>query len=63
MSGLDEPWAMKEAHLQELAGKVRETLTLDYKASEALARNKTDEISKDVSAFANSAGGGSLYMA
>jgi hypothetical protein len=61
MSGLDEPWAMKEAHLQELAGKVRETLTLDYKASEALARNKTDEISKDVSAFANSAGGVIIY--
>jgi len=40
---------------------VRETLTLDYKKSAALARDKAAEISKDVSAFANSAGGTIIY--
>jgi predicted HTH transcriptional regulator len=53
-----------EAYLLELI-KVgeQESLTLDYKASAALAKNdKTrQDLSKDVSAFANSAGGFLVY--
>jgi hypothetical protein len=43
--------------------KLSESLTLDYKASPALGRDdkKRDEICKDVSAFANSAGGQIIY--
>ncbi|WP_342644895.1 ATP-binding protein [Mucilaginibacter sp. CSA2-8R] len=43
--------------------KIEENLNLDYKAAGALQRNdlKTKEISKDVSAFANSAGGVIVY--
>src|ERR1700710_321372 len=42
---------------------VEESLNLDYKASPALAREskQTDELCKDVSAFANSAGGQLVY--
>jgi hypothetical protein len=42
---------------------VQESLTLDYKASDSLANNNKcrNEISKDVSAFANSAGGRIIY--
>ena len=41
----------------------QESLTLDYKASAALAKNdrEKNDLSKDVSAFANSAGGILLY--
>ena len=48
------------ADLQELiADQVQESLTLDYKASTALVKTEAyrAELSKDVSAFANSAGG------
>lgn len=49
--------------LAMVANEVQESLELDYKRSDALA--KTDkaknEISKDVSAFANSAGGRIIY--
>jgi len=43
--------------------KIEENLNLDYKASESLQRNdkKANEISKDVSAFANSDGGIIIY--
>jgi predicted HTH transcriptional regulator len=43
--------------------KVQESLTLDYKKSDALGKadRKKIELSKDVSAFANSAGGVILY--
>ena len=43
--------------------KLQESITLDYKASDSLQNNdpKKDEISKDVSAFANSAGGVIIY--
>jgi predicted HTH transcriptional regulator len=43
--------------------QVQESLTLDYKKSDALAKTegKKNELSKDVSAFANSAGGVILY--
>jgi predicted HTH transcriptional regulator len=39
--------------------EVKESLTLDYKRSDALAKEdrKRDELCKDVTAFANSAGG------
>jgi predicted HTH transcriptional regulator len=40
--------------------KISESLTLDYKRSDALAGPKKD-IAKDVSAFANSAGGRIVY--
>ena len=46
-----------------ISNKIEENLNLDYKASDALQRNdkKTNEISKDVSAFANSDGGLIIY--
>lgn len=42
-------------------GGIPESLYLDYKDSRALSRDKTNEISKDISAFANSAGGRLIY--
>jgi len=42
-------------------GKVMESLILDYKRPEVLDKNKRDEISKAVSAFANSDGGTIIY--
>src|SRR5690606_34903955 len=46
-----------------IENKIEENLNLDYKASDSLQRNdkKTNEISKDVSAFANSDGGMIIY--
>jgi Schlafen, AlbA_2 len=46
-----------------IENKIEENLNLDYKASGALQKNdkKTNEISKDVSAFANSDGGLIIY--
>ena len=41
--------------------KIEESINLDYKAAGALADNKIKEISKDVSAFANSDGGVIIY--
>ena len=43
--------------------KIEENLNLDYKACGSIERseNKTNEISKDVSAFANSDGGIIIY--
>jgi hypothetical protein len=43
--------------------EVKESLTLDYKASSALAKDnkQRDELCKDVTAFANSAGGQIVY--
>jgi hypothetical protein len=58
------PWEWDESSIRELiASQVQESLTLDYKACDALARTdaKKREISKDVSAFANSAGGTIVY--
>jgi Putative DNA-binding domain len=52
------------ADLQHLIDdEIQESLTLDYKASASLARDSRarDEICKDVSAFANSAGGQIIY--
>lgn len=48
---------------QLIADDVRESLTLDYKSSPSLGREskQRNELSKDVSAFANSAGGIIVY--
>jgi len=61
---LKPPWEWDEASIRELiASQVQESLTLDYKSCGSLARTdaKKREISKDVSAFANSAGGTIVY--
>src|SRR5687768_14787621 len=53
-----------ESRLQNLInGEIEESLTLEYKSAEALDRNETKkkEITKDVSAMANSAGGILIY--
>jgi predicted HTH transcriptional regulator len=46
-----------------IENQVQESLTLDYKRSDALGKtdSKRNELSKDISAFANSAGGVILY--
>jgi predicted HTH transcriptional regulator len=61
---MTEPWNWTEADvLQLITDQVQESLTLDYKECLALRKTdrKKDEISKDVSAFANSAGGVIVY--
>ncbi len=53
-----------ESRLQNfITSEIEESLTLEYKAAEALDRNETKkkEITKDVSAMANSAGGIIVY--
>lgn len=53
-----------EAKIQNfIRSEIEESLTLEYKAAEALDRNETKkkEITKDVSAMANSAGGLIIY--
>jgi hypothetical protein len=53
-----------EARLQNfITSEIEESLTLEYKSAEALDRNETKkkEITKDVSAMANSAGGVLIY--
>ncbi len=53
-----------EAKLQNfITSEIEESLTLEYKSAEALDRNETKkkEITKDVSAMANSAGGIIVY--
>lgn len=53
-----------ESRLQNfITGEIEESLTLEYKSAEALDRNETKkkEITKDVSAMANSAGGILIY--
>ena len=55
-----EPWLWDEDDLLELVkDQVQESLNLDYKDSRALDKTpqKIAQLSKDVSAFANSAGG------
>jgi len=58
------PWEWNEQDILGLiADQVKEDLNLDYKACDSLAKSegKKKEISKDVSAFANSAGGVIVY--
>ncbi len=55
---------MTESDLQALVdGEIEESLILDYKAADALGKSdgKKKEITKDVSAMANSAGGQIIY--
>lgn len=61
---MKEPWEWDEIDLRRLiTDRVQESLTLDYKRSDSL--DKTDkskkDLSKDISAFANSAGGIVVY--
>ncbi len=61
---MKEPWEWTEDDILSLVNnKVCESTTLDYKACDALAKieGKKKDISKDVSAFANSAGGTIVY--
>jgi hypothetical protein len=61
---MNEPWNWTEADLQALiTNQVQEGFDLEYKASVALDKQDSNrtEISKDVSAFANSAGGTIVY--
>src|SRR6266508_2465719 len=61
---MKQPWEWDEADLLALIrDQAQESLTLDYKAGAALQKTepKKDEVSKDASAFANSAGGSIVY--
>ncbi|MGD0578765.1 MAG: ATP-binding protein [Bryobacteraceae bacterium] len=61
---MKEPWQWQEEDIQTLVQEQRkESLALEYKRSDALAKteNNKKEISKDVSAMANSAGGTIIY--
>jgi len=59
-----QPWEWNEDDLLSLiTNGTKESIELDYKACDALAQTdgKKNEISKDISAFANSAGGAIVY--
>jgi hypothetical protein len=59
-----DPWKWTEEDIRSLIhNKIGESTTLEYKACDSLGRTdgKKKEISKDVSAFANSAGGTIIY--
>jgi hypothetical protein len=59
-----EPWQWGISDIMRMiSDRVQESLTLDYKASAALARESraTSDLSKDVSSFANSEGGTLIY--
>jgi len=61
---MDEPWSWTETDLLQLIESgSQESLVLEYKASAALGKSddQKNEISKDVSALANSAGGTIVY--
>jgi schlafen family protein len=61
---LREPWEWQEDDIQALIREQRkESLELEYKKSDALGKtdSKKKEITKDVSAMANSAGGTIVY--
>jgi Putative DNA-binding domain len=56
------PAAWDEARLQSfIDNKIEESASLDYKGAAALSAEKVREITKDVSAFANAAGGIIIY--
>lgn len=64
MSTSTDPLMWKKNDLEELvANQIPESLTLDYKSSDALEKTdaKRRELAKDVSAMANSAGGVLIY--
>src|SRR5690242_12280484 len=60
-----EPWTWDEDYLSGLVqNQVQESIELDYKGSLSIAKSsqrRGENISKDVSAFANSAGGTIIY--
>lgn len=61
---MKQPWDWTEEDMLSLiASGEKESITLDYKSCDALAQSdgKKNELSKDASAFANSAGGTLLY--
>lgn len=62
---MNDPWNWTLDDLRNLiASQVPESATLEYKAAAALQRDdnrKTSELTKDVSAFANSGGGTLVY--
>lgn len=62
---MNQPWEWEESDLLALiAEKVQESVSLDYKQCDALDKEsdkKKTEVSKDISAFANSAGGTIVY--
>jgi len=61
---MKNPWEWVQADLEQLiAEKVQESLYLDYKDGRALdpSPQRTDNITKDVSSFANSDGGTLVY--
>jgi predicted HTH transcriptional regulator len=61
---MKKPWEWDEDHLLgKIASGWKESIDLDFKQSGSLQNieRKKDEISKDVSAFANSAGGTIIY--
>lgn len=61
---MKQPWEWVESDIASLiSNRVQEDLSLDYKACAALEKSdkKKAELSKDVSAFANSAGGTLVY--
>lgn len=61
---MKNPWEWEEADVQSLiTNSVQESLTMEYKICDALQKTdgKKKEISKDVSAMANSAGGTIVY--
>jgi len=61
---MKDPWDWDEADINQLIqGPVQESVSLDYKACASLDSSdvKKNEVSKDVSAFANSAGGTIVY--
>jgi hypothetical protein len=61
---MKQPWEWDEDDILSLIKEqVKESISLDYKQCDSLGHTdrKKDEISKDVSAFANSAGGTIVY--
>jgi len=61
---MKQPWEWNEDDLLALvSNSTKESVELDYKACDALAQTdrKKNEVSKDISAFANSAGGTIVY--
>ncbi|MEH2457762.1 AlbA family DNA-binding domain-containing protein [Nostoc sp.] len=62
---MKDPWDWEEEDIELLIQSgVKESLTLDYKRCESLDKhnpNRKKDLSKDVSAFANSAGGVIVY--
>jgi schlafen family protein len=57
---MSEPWT--EERIQSyIDGQIEENWGLEYKAAAGLDKLKKDEITKDVSAFANAAGGTIIY--